>query len=358
MRARLALTFAATVAMTAACTPGPSEAQRRAEVERAVAQADGGAAAAPSGAAGAVTRATSVPPAADGEPPPAMAAWAASIAREIDGVEPRSRQLLSVQLLQAAADPRQKGEELTAYMQWCDERSLSACLHVGHVLLFNECLFDRARGFYEKASALAGALPREAVDPFMVDGRTQRAELALGMQLSDPARRDDEQVRALAAVCGAVAERDRPLWDDFFARYASGAATRAAGASTSADRLALGALRKKMLLELDEQAAALGRVRAASGQSLRARVAATASALCGEEDPLSCGTASYLYATSCRFDLMEDAYRRYEAAIGSLDAGSRQQATRVIQDALGPARGYAAGDPRMRDLLRRSLCGG
>jgi len=229
---------------------------------------------------------------------------------------------------------------------------------VAHVLLFNECLFDRARAFCQKAGALAEGLPAAAVDQFTVDGQPQRQELLTGMRFSDPARRDEEQVRALAAVCGAAAERDRALWDDMFARYASGALTQGAVASTSQERLALGAIRKKMLLEAQERVAAVERVHAASGRELHARLAAAAGALCADEDPLSCGTASFLYAAACRFDQMEDAYRRYQAGLLTLDAPSRQQATGLMQEVLGPARGYASGDGRMRELLRRSLCGG
>jgi hypothetical protein len=344
-----------------ACTAGTGDAERRAAVERAVAAAEGGApAAAP--LAGpvrpAITRATASPVTQVAEPPgPAVSAWASAMARRIDTVDQRSRQQLSVALLRQARDPRQKSQELIADMQWCDEGLLEACLHVGHVLLFNECLYDRARGFYEKAAALAGGLPPAALDGFMVDGRTPRAAVAIGLRFSDPANRDDEQVRSLDGVCGAIAERDRPHWDEMFARYAAGERVSAARAATSEERLILGALRRKMLFEIHERIEALAHVHAELAQGLRARLAAAATGLCMDGDALSCASASLLHALACNLPQTEDAYRRFQSVVDGLDTPVRAQVLEGVRDIIGPARALVEGDAPARDLMLRSMCG-
>jgi hypothetical protein len=361
MRARLALVIGVLVPLAPACESGGREAARRAEVERRVAEAEGaGAKAAPPPASvpPAITREAGSPAAlAAGEPSPPQAAWSSAISRAIDGVEQRSRQMLSVHLLRAANDPRQKSQDLIGHMQWCDEGSLEACLHVGHVLLFNECLFDRARGYYEKAASLAQVLPPAAVDHFTVDGQPQRQELRIGLRLSDPSTPDDEQRRAIAAVCGIVAERDRPLWDDMFSRYASGEVTPAALPSSAQERLALGAIRKKTFIEVEERVAALEGLHAGAAQGLRLHLADTASRLCGEE-PLSCAMAAFLLGGSCRMEEMQEAYGRFQAALSTLDAASRVQALELASDLSGPARAYAEADAPTRALLRRSICHG
>jgi hypothetical protein len=361
-----AWTLGAFLALAAACTGAGPDADRRAEVARKVAEAEGASApgdagARPTRAPLAIARETasaSPPPAAEPPPTPAQSAWASAIGHAIDSLDRRSRQLLEVRILRAANDPGQKSQELFAHMQWCDEGSLEACLHVGHVLLFNECLFERARDYYEKAGSLADDLPAAAVDDFTVDGQPQRYELRLGLRFSDPANRGDEQVRAVAAVCGAVAERDRPLWDDMFARYAGGERTGAALASSGEERLALGALRKKVIFELEERIVSLEKVHAGLARDLQGRLAGTASDLCGDGDALSCAAASFLYASACNLPQMEDAYRRFESSLSSLDAGSRSQALELARDVVGPVRAYVEGDERTRGLLRRSLCGG
>ena len=316
----------AVLALAPGCTGNGTDAARRAEVARRVAEAEGasGEAEGGSGAAAApaprvpvgITREAASPPGPEVDPPTAAElAWAEAIAGSTDALDQRSRQLLSVQRLRGARDPRQKSQDLIAHMQWCDEGTIEACLHVGHVLLFNECLFDRARGFYQKAEALAGALPPAAVDSFTVDGTPQRQELRIGLKMSDPLARDDDQVRGVAAVCGAIAERDRLLWDEMFARYAAGEATPAATPATGEERLALGAMRSRMFIDLVERIAAIERQNAGLAPALKRRLATAADGLCGDDDPLTCATASFLHAHRCDFEKMKEAHQRFEAAI-------------------------------------------
>jgi hypothetical protein len=345
-----------------ACTAGTGDAERRAAVERAVAAAEGGAPGAAASPAGAVrpaitpATATAVPPVA--EPPgPAVSAWASAMARRIDTLDRRSRQQLSVALLRKAGDPRQKSQDLIADMEWCDEGFLEACLHVGHVLLFNECLYDRARGFYEKAAVLADGLPPAALDGVMVDGRTPRDAVAIGLRFSDQANRDEEQVRSLDGVCGAIAERDRPHWDQMFARYATGERVSAALPASTEDRLILGALRRKMLFEIHERIEALAHVHAETAQGLRARLAAAATDLCMDGDALSCASASLLHALACNLPQTEDAYRRFQSVVEGLDTKVRAQVLEGVRDIIGPARALVEGDAPARDLVLRSMCG-
>jgi len=349
------------VALALACNrPRPDD--RRAEVERQVAEAEG--AQAPAG--GPEARPSRAPPAVTAEsgrssPPPEppgveVSAWASELARSIDTIDRRSRQLLSVALLRRAHDPRQKSQELVALMQWCDEGSPEACLRVGHALLFNECLFERARGYYQKAQGLMGSLPSAATDSFTIDGQPQRGELGAGLRFSDPANRDDPQVRSLASVCGAIAERDRPLWDEMFTRYESGELTPAAQASTGEEQVMLGVLRKRMLLEADERVEALERLHAGAGQALRLRLASAADGPCAEGDAASCATASFLHARRCDLARMQDAYRRYQSALPGLDAPARAQVVELARDVVATARAYSEGSDEVRATLLRSLC--
>ena len=264
--------------------------------------------------------------------------------------------MLSVKLLQRARDPRQKMQELVAQMEWCDQGSLESCLHVGHVLLFNECLFDRARTFYQKAEGLAQSLPVGAVDGFAVDGAPQRQELQIGLRLSHADAHDDEQRRAIAAICGAVAERDRPHWDEMFARFAAGERTPAASPATGEERLALGAIRKHMVIDLADRIDTLERLQPGVPSGLPDRLIGATEALCGPDDPVSCGTAASLHARRCKLEQMEGAYRRFEAALSNMDAAGRAQALDVARDVIGPVRAYLEGDAVMRELLRQSMC--
>lgn len=289
-------------------------------------------------------------------PPPTadQAAWGSAIARDIESLDQRSRQLLAVRLLHN--DPREKSQDLIAHMQWCDEGSLRACLHAGHVLMFNECLFDRGYVLYRKAEMLAAALPSAAIDHITVDGRPQRYELQSGLQLGDPAGAGDGRRDNLLGVCGAAAERDRRLWDEMFARYDRGERTAPAAPSTTEERLALGAIRKQMLIDAHEHVDSLARLHAGAAADIRARLVGTASALCAQGDLVSCGTESSLHAAGCRLDPMMEAYQRFQAGLASLDPASRRLAQEVAQDVIGPAKAYSEGNAMMRELLRQSIC--
>jgi hypothetical protein len=179
----------------------------------------------------------------------------------------------------------------------------------------------------------------------------------MGLRYSDPAQRDDEQVRSMAAVCGQVAERDRPLWDAFFAEYAAGAVTPAATPSTSEEKLGLGTARRKMIFAADDRIAGLEGVHAATAAEMRKRLASAADALCAEGDALSCASASFLHARACRLPQMEEAYRRFQSELASLDAASQAHALEAVRDVIGPARIYVDGDAQARDMVLRSLCG-
>jgi hypothetical protein len=359
----LPIVYAVETGLAPGCSrPAP---ERKTDIERQIANVEG-TAGAPASAPGAPPdaavdldgRAAASSPRLSGPATPAQEAWASALARSVDDLPQRSRQMLSVELSRRARDPRQKSRELVAHMQWCDQGSLESCLRVGHVLLFNECLFDRARTFYQKAETHARSLPAEAVDAFIVDGTPQRQELQLGLRLSQPDAQQDEQRRAIAAICGAVAERDRPLWDEMFARFAAGEVTPAASPSTGEERLALGAIRKRMVIDLEERIGVLERLHPGVADPLRDRLAGAADALCGPEDPVSCGTEVYLHAARCRFEEMEGAYRRFDAVLSSMDPASRTQALDVARDVTGAARAYLDGDAAMRELLRKSMCKG
>ena len=361
MRMTIACLAAACLALTA-CTNGREAAeQRREEVARKVAEAEGAEGAASSEGTAAVTRPPAgITPEGDGsaapapaEPPtPQMRAWAAALERSIDTLDRRSRQALAVHRLRAARDPLQKSQELMASMQWCDEGALEACLHVGHVLLFNECLLDRARGFYERAARLLAELPVQA-EWFPVDGQPPRQELNSGLQFSDPARREDQQVQSLLAVCGAIAARDRPHWDALFASQAAGETTPAVEPAGGDEKLALGVIHKKMLLETNERVAALQGLHAGLARGVSDRLARAASDMCSGGDPGSCATASFLHAGRCDFAAMQESLQRFEAAV-ALDPATRPQWLGLGGDVLGLARADAKGDLRVREQLRRS----
>jgi hypothetical protein len=361
MRMRIACLAVAALAL-AACTSQREAAERREEeVARRVAEAEGAEGAPSNEATGAVTRPPagitpagvgSAPPAPVEPPTPQMLAWAAALDRSIDTLDRRSRQALAVSRLRAAGDPRQKSQELLASMQWCEEGALEACLHVGHVLLFNECLLDRARGFYERAATLSADLPAQ-VEWFPVDGQPPRQELNSGLQFSDPARREDQQVQSLLAVCGAIAARDRPHWDALFASQAAGETTPAVEPASAEERLALGVIHKKMLLETNERVAALLGLHAGLAGGVRDRLARAASEMCSGGDPGSCATASFLHAGRCDFAAMQEAFQRFEAAV-ALDPATRPRWLELSGDVLGLARADARGDLRVREQLRRS----
>jgi hypothetical protein len=141
-----------------------------------------------------------------------------------------------------------------------------------------------------------------------------------------------------------------------FARYAAGEATRAATPATGEERLALGAMRGRMFMELMERIAALERLNAGLAPALKRRVATAADGLCGEDDSLSCATASFLHAGRCDFEKMKEAQQRFDAVLSGLPPEVRAQALEGGGQMLGPARAFASGDARLRGLLRRS-CG-
>jgi hypothetical protein len=253
-------------------------------------------------------------------------------------------------------DPLQKSEDLIAHMQWCDEGSLEACLHAGHVLLFNECLFDRGYALYVAGQALARDLPAAAIDDSTVDGRPLRAELQLGLRMGDPANRDEQQVQAIARVCGAVAERDRPWWDEVFAGYQRGERTPETTPSTDMESVALGAIRKELLMGAETRIATLESLAGGAAGGLRLTLARVAGELCASDDPVSCATAAYLQGGACRLDEMTAAYRAFETGLSRLDPRSRELAFNLGRDVTWQARAYVEADERTRDELRRSIC--
>ena len=198
-----------------------------------------------------------------------------------------------------------------------------------------------------------------SVEDLQADRREgERHSRALGLRVSRADPRQDDQRRALAAVCGEIAERDRPLWDELFARIQAGEVTPSVTPATGEERVALGATRKQMVLELEERVGALERLNADAARGLHDRLAAATEAFCGPEDPVSCATASYLHSSRCRFEEMESAYRRFDTALSAFDTADRALALGVARDVVGPARAYVAGDAAMRERLGRSLCRG
>jgi hypothetical protein len=352
----VALTVAGSLLLASACRDqARQDAARSAELERAAKAAEAG---------GETAAGPSAPPATAPyshlalPPSGPQQRWATAIAREIDSLDRRSRQALSVGLMRARNDPRQKSEDLIAHLQWCDEGSLAACLHAGHVLLFNECLFDRAHGLYRKAEALAEELPPGALDQLTVDGQLQRYELRVGLKLGDPASAADEQRRGIASICGAAAERDRQLWDGMFARYEGGGTVAPASPSSTEDRLMLGAIRKQMLIDVEMRIGILAQTHSASALGLRARLVDAASALCAQEDVVACAMVSYLHAADCKLAPMLEAYEKAEVDLAGLDAGSRALAVSLVQDLIGPIKMYKEATGPMRDMLKQSMCKG
>ena len=156
--------------------------------------------------------------------------------------------------------------------------------------------------------------------------------------------------------CGAVAEQDRPLWDEMFAQYDRGETTPAASPSSIEERLALGAVRKEMLIEDETRIAALEHLHSASARDLREKLAAGASELCAQDDLVSCAVAAYLHGSGCSLERMTAAYGRFASGLEGLDPASRALAENLARDVIGPARAYSAGEPAMREMLRRSMC--
>jgi len=141
-----------------------------------------------------------------------------------------------------------------------------------------------------------------------------------------------------------------------FAHYDRGGRTPAASPSSIAERLALGALRKEMLIEGETRIAALEHLHAGSARELRSRLTAVASELCAQDDLVSCGVAAYFHGSGCGLEQMTAAYRRFESGLAGLDTASRALALGLAQDVIGPARAYSEGDAALREMLRRSMC--
>jgi hypothetical protein len=348
------------VVLTALCIGGCGESQseKKAALERALAEVEGeqthGTAAGESQPGDIAATPARLITAVPAPPAPEVAAWADAIGRRIERTYTKSRQAIGPELLRMRNDPRAKGEMLLVQTRWCDEGDLVACLQAAHVLLYNECLYDRARELYGKAEALAAKLPAEALAQRSVDGRAIRDELRQGLQLSGRENRDDPQVRSIEARCGAAAERDRPLWDELFARESVDSGV---SPTTPEERLVLSAVRKRMLLEAREEIATLGQLDRATAQALSDRLARTAGAMCGQGDVAACGAASAFYGEQCQLDEMASAYRSFETHLSTADPTVRGELTLLVSDMIGPAKTYVEGGPADRERVRQSLCG-
>lgn len=335
---------------------GESQREKKAALERALAEVEGeqtpGTGAQPADVAATPARLITADPA---PPSPEVAAWADAIGRRIERTYTKSRQAIGPELLRMRNDPRAKRELLLVQMRWCDEGDLVACLRAAHVLLHDECLFDRARELYGKADALAAQLPAEALAQRSVDGREIGAELRQGLQLSSMENRNDPQVQRMKARCGAASERDRSLWDELFARKSVDAGV---SPTTPEQRLVLSAMRKRMLLEAREEIATLEQLDPATTPTLSDRLARAAGAMCGQGDVAACGAAAAFYGEQCRLDEMASAYRSLRTHLSTADPSVRGEFTLLVSDMIGPARLYVEGGPADRERVRQALCGG
>lgn len=338
---------------------GESQREKRDALERALAEVEGEQASsdAASGTASAdiaetPARLVTTPPS---PPSPEVAVWAEAIGRDIERTYTRSRQAIGPELLRMRNDPRAKGERLLVQMRWCDEGNLRACLQAAHELLFNECLFDRARELYGKAETLAAPLPAAALAQGSINGRPIRDELQLGLRLSDPRNRDDPQVQSIESRCRAAAERDRPLWDELFARRGGGGGVTP---STPQEQLVLSALRKKMMVDSRDEIIALGRLDSTTASALMDRLARAAGAMCGQGDAAACGAAAWFYGEQCRLDEMGSAYRSLRTHLSTLDPSVRGEFSQLVADMIGPARMYVEGGPTERERVKLELCSG
>ncbi len=341
--------------LTALCVGGCGESPRekKAALESALAEVEGEQTTGtgqPAEVAATPTRLITVSPAA---PSPEIASWTDGISRRIERTYTKSRQAIGPELLRMRNDPRAKGEMLLLQTRWCDEGDLDACLQAARVLLHNECLFDRARELYEKAAVLAAQLPASALER-NVNGRPIRDEIRQGLQLSARENRDDPQVQSIEARCGAAAERDRPLWDELFARESVDSGV---SPTTPEERLVLSAMRKKMLLEAREEVAAIQQLDRATAQTLADRLARAAGAMCGQGDVAACGAAAAFYGEQCRLDEMASAYRSFRTHRSTADPSIRGELTLLVADMIGPAETYVEGGPADQERVRKTLCG-
>lgn len=343
------------------CGNTEEDSAARAEAVRAaVAEAEGGASAPESEGSASTTavqpdgraRRAAITNAVANEPPPSTSvmSWQSSIAGDIEKTPQRSRELLALHRL--GNDPRRKGEDLLLNSRWCDEGTIEACLHAGHVLLYNECLFDRARVLYEKAVRLASHLPSAALDQTVVDGRPASQELEEGLKLSDPQNRSDPQLQAIAAICGEAAERDRPLWDALFDGGRGGTLSGLSEPASAEEKFQLASIRKEMLIAARDRIRDIAGAHKTTGNTLLTTLADRAGKLCDSGDFLACATGSYFNSELCRVDEMAEDYKKFESLLATFDTTLRAEASQHAYDVIGPGKRFVAADTAGQQKIR------